>query len=266
MSSREGTTRGHAPRILLLGGTSEARELAAILSPRTDLALISSLAGRTHSPMLPPGLVRVGGFGGVAGLIAHLTQQRIAAVIDATHPYAAQIGRNAEQACDALKIPLLAWERPAWEPQPGDRWLAARDAHEAAAMVDRAGSRVLLAIGRQELGAFRHCREAWLLVRTIDPPEENLPANAKLMLARGPFSFAAEMQMLKQEAINWVVSKNSGGAATYAKIAAARALGIPVAMLERPRKHSASTYRELEDVLRRLAELLQIPIRGEAAG
>jgi precorrin-6A/cobalt-precorrin-6A reductase len=246
---------GAPPRILLLGGTGEASQLAATLSTRTDLALISSLAGRTRHPALPPGMVRVGGFGGVAGLAFYLMQQEITAVIDATHPYAAKISSNAEHACAALRVPLIALERPPWQPQPGDRWTAVRDAQEAASVVDHSGARVLLTIGRQEVGAFAGCERAWFLVRSIDPPQEKLPPNSRLILARGPFSLDAELELLQSETINWMVSKNSGGAATYSKIAAARALGIPVVMLDRPQKHTIPACTTCAEVLQKLAEL-----------
>jgi precorrin-6A/cobalt-precorrin-6A reductase len=246
------------PQILILGGTSEASELAAILSPRIDLRVISSLAGRVSQATLPMGIVRVGGFGGIDGLIAYLAQENIAAVIDATHPYASQISRNAELACARLNLPLIAYERPSWKPKEGDCWLPVRDAAAAALLVNHTESRVFLSIGRQELGAFTCCEAAWFLVRTIDTPEEKLPANSKLILARGPFRFEAEMRMLRSEGINRIVSKNSGGTATYPKIEAARALGIPVVMLERSPTHTVPTVARWDDVLRRLTEIFQL--------
>lgn len=257
MESFTEPSRKHPPRILILGGTSEASELAAFLSPRMDLSVISSLAGRVSQPALPAGIVRVGGFGGVAGLISYLVHENIAAVIDATHPYASKISANAELACTTLNVPLIAFERPPWEPQKGDCWLPARDVKAAALLVNQRDSRVFLSIGRQELGAFSGCEDAWFLVRAIDAPEERLPANSKLILARGPFHFEDEMQMLRSEAISRIVSKNSGGTATYSKIEAGRVLGIPIVMLDRPRKHKAPTLARRDDVLLRLAELFQ---------
>jgi precorrin-6A/cobalt-precorrin-6A reductase len=245
-------------KILILGGTSEASDLAAILSPRIDLRVISSLAGRVSQPTLPLGMVRVGGFGGIDGLIAYLAQENIAAVIDATHPYASKISRNAELACASLNLPLIAYKRPQWKPEEGDCWIPVPDVEAAASLVNQRGSRVFLSIGRQGLGAFSDCKDAWFLVRAIDAPEERLPAHSKLLLERGPFHFEAEMQMLRIEGINRIVSKNSGGAATYSKIVAARTLGIPVVMLERPRKHTLATAARREDVLLSLAELFQI--------
>jgi precorrin-6A/cobalt-precorrin-6A reductase len=257
MESFTDPSRKYPPRILILGGTSEASELAAFLSPRTDLSVISSLAGRVSQPALPAGIVRVGGFGGVAGLISYLVHENIAAVIDATHPYASQISRNAELACACLNLPLIAYERPPWKPEEGDCWLPVRDVEAAALLVNQRGSRVFLSIGRQGLGAFSGCKDAWFLMRAIDAPEERLPANSKLILARGPFHFEDEMRMLRSEAINLIVSKNSGGPATYSKIEAGRTLGIPIVMLDRPRKHTAPTVARGDDVLLRLAELFQ---------
>jgi precorrin-6A/cobalt-precorrin-6A reductase len=245
-------------KILILGGTSEASELAAVLLPKIELTVISSLAGRVSQPSLPMGIVRIGGFGGIDGLIAYLAQENIAAVIDATHPYASKISRNAELACANLNLPLIAYKRPQWKPEEGDCWIPVPDVEAAASLVNQRGSRVFLSIGRQELGAFSDCKDAWFLVRAIDAPGERLPAHSKLLLERGPFHFEAEMQMLRSEGINRIVSKNSGGAATYSKIVAARTLGIPVVMLERPRKHTVPTAARREDVLLSLAELFQI--------
>lgn len=245
-------------RILILGGTSEASELAALLSPRRDLQVVSSLAGRLSQPTLPMGIVRIGGFGGIDGLIAYLAQENIAAVIDATHPYASQISHNAELACARLHLPLIAYERPPWKPEEGDCWLLVPDVEAAASLVNQRGSRVFLSIGRRELSAFSDCNEAWFLVRAIDAPEEKLPAHSKLLLERGPFHFEAEIRMLRSQGINRIVSKNSGGTATYSKIVAARTLGIPVVMLRRPRKHTVLTATRREDVLLSLAELFQI--------
>jgi precorrin-6A/cobalt-precorrin-6A reductase len=206
------------------------------------------------------GIVRIGGFGGIDGLIAYLAQENVAAVIDATHPYASKISRNAELACASLNLPLIAYKRPQWNPEEGDCWIPVPDVEAAASLVNERGSRVFLSIGRQELGAFSGCNEAWFLVRSIDAPEERLPAHSKLLLERGPFHFEAEMQMLRREGINRIVSKNSGGAATYSKIVAARTLRIPVVMLERPRKHTVPTAARGEDVLLSIAELFQINI------
>lgn len=243
------------PRVLLLGGTSEGLDLAARLAARKDVQAITSLAGRVSRPRMPAGMVRVGGFGGADGLISYLRDEKIDAVIDATHPFAAKISGSAELACATLHIPLIALERPPWRPEEGDCWRPAPDAQAAASMANQAGNRVFLAIGRQELGAFSHCDLAWFLVRAIDAPEERLPANSKLILDRGPFRLQDELELIRSESINLVISRNSGGAATYSKIQAARALRIPVIMIDRPRKNHIPTAAGPEEALRQLAEL-----------
>jgi len=240
-------------RVLILGGTTEAFELAARLAGK--VVVIFSLAGRVGQPRLPAGTVRVGGFGGVAGLIAYLIDERIDVVVDATHPFACKISHNAELACAALNKPLIAYERPAWEPRKHDCWRMVPDVQAAALLVNDPDNRVFLSIGRQELGAFSDCDKAWFLVRAIDAPTERLRGHSKLILQRGPFSLEDELQMLRDEAINLIVSKNSGGSPTYSKIEAARALKIPVVMIERPPKHARNTLSQLDSVLLQLEDL-----------
>lgn len=249
-------SRTHLVRVLILGGTSEASELARHLAPRPDLTVISSLAGRVSQPRLPTGIVRVGGFGGVAGLISYLVHEDIGVVIDATHPFASKISGNVELACNTLKLPLIALERPPWAPNENDCWCTVPDAQAAASIVNYQSKRVFLSIGRQDLGAFSNCEFAWFLVRAIDPPCERLPANSELILRRGPFHLKDELQMLHGNSINVIVSKNSGGAATYPKIEAARELQIPVVMINRPRKHTVPTVSRLDDVFIRLGEIV----------
>lgn len=256
MQSVATPTRSHSPRVLILGGTSEASVLATRLAARADLTVISSLAGRVRQPQLPTGIVRVGGFGGVAGLISYLVDENIDVVIDATHPFASKISGNAELACQTLSVPLIALERPPWEPKKHDCWRVVPDAQAAASMVNHNHNRVFLSIGRQELDAFSNCEDAWFLVRTIDEPDTKMPTHSKLILKRGPFPLNDELQMLRDEFINLIVSKNSGGTATYSKIEAARTLQIPVVMIDRPRKHALPTVGRIDDVLQKLAELL----------
>ncbi len=256
MQSVPTPTRPHSPRVLILGGTSEASQLATQLAARDDLTVISSFAGRVSQPTLPAGLVRVGGFGGVTGLISYLVEEKIGVVIDATHPFASRISGNAELACKTLSVPLIALERPSWEPTEHDCWRAVPDVKFAASLVNHQRNRVFLSIGRQELGAFSKCEDAWFLMRAIDAPGETLPANSKLILERGPFHFNDELQLLRSESISVIVSKNSGGTATYSKIEAARALRIPVIMIDRPRKHNVPTVPQPDDVLQKLAQLL----------
>jgi precorrin-6A/cobalt-precorrin-6A reductase len=224
-------------RVLILGGTTEASELAHLLAadPRFEVTL--SLAGRTLRPRPQPVRTRTGGFGGPDGLAAWLQQEAIEAVIDATHPYADQISSNAVTACGRLAIPLATVLRPAWQPLPGDNWLTVASAEAAADALGPQPRRVFLSLGRLELGAFASDPQHHYLARMIEAPEDVvLPHDIKLIFDRGPFDEGAETALLTQERIDVMVSKNSGGAATYAKIAATRQLGIPVVMIARPHK------------------------------
>jgi precorrin-6A/cobalt-precorrin-6A reductase len=222
-------------RILILGGTTEARQLAGKLARREDFSVTLSLAGRTESPVAQGVPVRVGGFGGAAGLAAHLCEEDVDLLIDATHPYAARISANAAEAARQAGVLILALRRPGWEPVAGDRWTLADSAAAAASALGKAPRRVFLAIGRQEAGAFEAAPQHRYLIRSVDPVEPKLavPA-ADYLLARGPFPEAAERALLEKHGIDAIVSKNSGGEATYGKIAAARALGIEVVMVRRP--------------------------------
>ena len=222
-------------RLLILGGTTEAAALAVRLDGDPRLAVTSSLAGRTQKPAALPGAVRIGGFGGLEGLEAHLAQQGIGFVIDATHPFAATISRHAALACKRRGVPRLQLVRPAWQPRSGDDWREVATLEDAAALLPDLGRRVFLTIGRQEVGAFAGLTDLWFLARMIDAPEQPLPlAQSTLLLERGPFDEASETALLRRHRIDALVAKNSGGAATYAKIAAARALGLPVLMVSRP--------------------------------
>lgn len=214
-------------RLLLLGGTGEARALADRLVGHD---VVTSLAGRVVAPRLPAGEVRIGGFGGADGLASWLREQQIEAVVDATHPYAARITANAHAAAVAVGVPALIVDRPAWPSDP--TWEQASSAAAAAAAI-RPGSRVFLTIGRQHVGAFAEV-DAWFLVRSIDPPTDALPARHKLLLARGPFEYDAELALLRDQRIDTLVTKNSGGPATVAKLDAARELGVHVVVIDRP--------------------------------
>lgn len=229
-----GTEAG--PRILLLGGTSEAMELANLLSSQSGgLRVVTSLAGRTRNPAPVPGQVRRGGFGGAAAMADYLRDEWIAAVIDATHPFAAQISANAAQACEQTGVPRLLLRRPEWLPVEGDNWIICPDMAAAAAKLPGTGSRAFLTVGVQELAAFSGLADIRFLVRLIEKPEQELPlAEYELVIGRGPFDEAGEQALLKKHGIDVLVTKASGGAATQAKLAAARALGLPVIMVERP--------------------------------
>jgi precorrin-6A/cobalt-precorrin-6A reductase len=226
---------GMARRILILGGTTEARALAARLAGRCDLEVTLSLAGRTAFPVAQPVPVRTGGFGGAAGLAEHLRAARVEVLLDATHPYAAAISANAAEAARATGIPLLALRRPPWLPQPGDCWTQVDSAAAAAAALGPVPRRVFLALGRQEARAFEAAPHHIYLIRSVDPilPPLTVP-RADTILARGPFEEAAECAMLQEHRIEVLVAKNSGGTATYGKVAAARSLGLPMILLRRP--------------------------------
>jgi len=221
--------------LLVLGGTSEGFALARVLGDEKGLRIISSLAGVTANPRLPRGEVRVGGFGGSDGLTEYLRHNRIGGVVDATHPFAATIGGNAERACRQAGVPLLRLERPAWSPGPGDCWIEVADWAEAADVVARTARRVLLAIGRRELVPFAALAQIWFLVRAVEAPNP-MPgfAQAELMLARGPFSLEDERRLLTEHRVDTIVCRNSGGSAAAAKLVAARELGLRVVLRRRP--------------------------------
>lgn len=223
--------------VLILGGTAEAVALADRLVGEwgDHFDVLTSLAGRTQAPGALAGEVRVGGFGGAAPMARYLEDRRIVAVLDATHPFAAQISDNARQACAVARVPRIALTRPPWERAPGDDWRMLPDPAAAAAAVPDAGRRVFLTVGRTDLAAFASCEETWFLVRMIDLPDTALPlASYEVISGRGPFVVAAEEQLMKEHKIDALVCKASGGEATRAKLSAARRLGIPVLMVERP--------------------------------
>lgn len=220
-------------RILILGGTAEARQLAVRLLPFGAVTL--SLAGRTQAPAAQGVPVRVGGFGGAEGLARHLRDQRIDLLVDATHPFAARISANAAEAAAGAGVAAIALSRPAWQQVERDRWTVVDDLAGAVAALGSAPRRVLLAIGRQEVAAFAAAPHHAYLIRSIDPVDPPLAVpRAEYLLARGPFTVAAEIDLMRRHRIDAVVAKNAGGDATYAKIAAARELGIEVVMVRRP--------------------------------
>jgi precorrin-6A/cobalt-precorrin-6A reductase len=222
-------------RILILGGTRDALELADKLSAEGRFSVIYSLAGRVEHPRLPNCEVRIGGFGGIDGLSGYLMDERIHAVVDATHPFAARISQHVEEASQRLGLPLVALVRSPWIAVDGDVWHEVPDLQSAADVVPRLGKRVFLAIGRQEVSVFAQCTDGYFLIRAIEPPSGPLPPNCDVVLGRGPFHFDDELKLLRDHAIDLVVAKNSGGAATYPKILAAREIHIPVVMVQRPR-------------------------------
>lgn len=221
--------------ILILGGTSEARVLAGRLGAHEGYAVTLSLAGRTANPVAQPVPVRVGGFGGAEGLARYLEAEKISLLIDATHPFAAQISRNAAQAATRAEVPLIALRRSAWQQAAGDRWTLVGSVAEAVDALGEKPRRVMVALGRQELAPFEAAPQHSYLIRSVDPVEPPLHVpDVRYILARGPFEEAAEIELLEANRIDAIVSKNSGGAAAYGKIAAARALGLEVVMIARP--------------------------------
>ncbi|WP_433603462.1 cobalt-precorrin-6A reductase [Nocardia sp. CA-135953] len=221
-------------KTLILGGTREAREIAHIASGERGFDIVSSLAGRVRDPLLPEGPVRIGGFGGVEGLRKWLADNEIAAVIDATHPFAGTISSNAAAAATDLGLPLVHVRRPGWSEQPGDRWIRVPDLDAAAQAISQLGERVFLTIGRQGVAAFAGLTDQWFLIRAIDPPTGALPPHHELLLARGPFAPADEQRLLTQHRIDVLVTKDSGGDQTAAKLDAARSAGLPVVVVDRP--------------------------------
>jgi precorrin-6A/cobalt-precorrin-6A reductase len=219
-------------RVLILGGTSEARELAAELAA-AGVDVLSSLAGRVRQPRLPDGPVRVGGFGGAEGLAAFLRAERITAVIDATHPFAGAITANAAQAAAQAEVPLLILRRPEWEAAPS--WQLVADIGGAAAGV-RAwpGESVFLTTGRRDLDVFAADDRHRFLVRAVDPPDGAVPPRMTLVLDRGPYTVTGESALMREHGVGLLVTKNSGGPMTAAKLEAARDLGVQVVMVRRP--------------------------------
>jgi precorrin-6A/cobalt-precorrin-6A reductase len=244
--------------LLLVGGTGEARALAAVLDRTPGLRVVSSLAGAVARPRLPVGEVRVGGFGGPDGLARWMTEHRVAAVVDASHPFAARISASCVTAASSTGVPLLRLERPAWTASPGDDWRLVPDVVAAAALLpellseglserpsdlprERASGpagrcgRVLLTTGRRDLPAFYDVPDVSIVARCVDPPVDAVPPHVEILLDRGPYTVEGETELLRSRAIDVLVTKNSGGALTEAKLVAARSLRLPVVMVERPR-------------------------------
>ena len=222
-------------RVLILGGTTEARQLAERLAARAGIAVTLSLAGRTAAPVRASAPTRVGGFGGPEGLAAYLRAERVAALVDATHPYAATISANAARAAALAGVRLLALRRPPWRPVDGDRWTEVADVRAAVRALGEPPRRAFVALGRNELAPLATAPQHHYLIRSVDPvmPPLAVP-HATYLTARGPFPEDAEHALLAQHAIEIIVAKNGGGDATYGKIAAARALGLAVILLRRP--------------------------------
>lgn len=250
-------------RVLVLGGTTEASALARRLAgdPRFDATL--SLAGRTANPRPQPLATRIGGFGGVEGLAHWLREEKVDAVIDATHPYAARMSANAVAACAQTGLPLGSIVRPPWQQLKDDSWRVVPTAEAAAVALGRRPLRVFLSLGRQDLHAFASAPQHRYVARTIETPQQAaLPPNIRILQARGPFDRDSEAKLLSDEEIDVIVSKNSGGSATYAKIEAARELDLSVIMIARPDKPAGHVLTGPEEAVAWLHDRAPGSLRG----
>jgi precorrin-6A/cobalt-precorrin-6A reductase len=237
-------------KLLILGGSGEAADLARALAGDARYDVTLSLAGRTSEPVALPGRLRTGGFGGAGGLARVLAEERFDLVIDATHPFAVQMKANAIQAARAAGVPLLAIRRPAWVPRDGNRWIMVESIEAAADAIGEKPRRVFLTTGRMEIAPFRQAPQHFYIVRSVEAPApEELPPRAELITARGPFNLEDERALLETHKIELIVTKNSGGAGAEAKLDAARALSLPVIMIERPDLPEAPSVETVADAL-----------------
>ncbi|KRQ11510.1 MULTISPECIES: cobalt-precorrin-6A reductase [Bradyrhizobium] len=221
-------------RALILGGTADANLLAAAIAS-AGIDAVYSYGGRTRAPADQPLPVRSGGFGGVSGLADYLQREAITHVVDATHPFAAEMSRNAIAACAQTATPLLTLERAPWDKTSGDRWIEVADVVSAAAALPDSRASVFLAIGRQHVAPFGARPQHAYTLRFVDPPEQALPLpDADVIVSRGPFTLEGELAMMRTRRVEWIVARNSGGTGARAKIDAARVLGLPVIMITRP--------------------------------
>ncbi len=238
-------------RVLILGGTTEARVLAERLAGDSRFETTISLAGRTANPISQPVPVRTGGFGGPVGLAQYLRDNGIDVLVDATHPFAANISRNAIAAASAAAIRLISVRRPQWQPEPGDKWRFHSDIGAAIKALGTAPRHVFVTLGRQELEPLCAAPQHFYLIRSVDPVEPPLAVpNAEYILHRGPFDTAAEEALLLKHRIDAIVAKNSGGEASRAKLVAARRLAIPVEMISRPPHEGDSPVATAEEAMR----------------
>lgn len=237
-------------RILILGGTTESRELAAKLAIGLNTDVVLSLAGRTSEPMQYPVPVRIGGFGGAAGLADYLGERRIDLLIDATHPFATQMSRHAALAAAETGVAFFKLSRPAWQKAEGDRWIDATSINDAVGKLGGDPRRVFVTLGRQDLAALLSAPHHSYLVRSVDPVDPPLTVpDARYIQARGPFVLDAERELLAGEKIDIILAKNSGGTATYAKIEAARSLGIDVVLVRRPERNGVEIIDNMKDAV-----------------
>ena len=233
-------------RILLLGGTTEASALAKTLAEAGTDAVFS-YAGRTAKPVSQPLPTRIGGFGGADGLADYLQAEGITHVVDATHPFAAQMSTNAVGACALVGVPLCAFERPAWQAGEGDNWVQADSIEQAVEALPDTPARVFLAIGKQNLAQFAAKPQHHYLLRLVDAPEADLPLpHTTVEIARGPFDVAGDTALMQRHGITHVVAKNAGGVGAAAKLTAARSLNLPVIMIGRPQVHAPAGQRPIK--------------------
>ncbi len=246
--------------ILIFGGTGDANRIASDLLQEfgSDVRLQLSLAGRTSAPRLPDGIpVRIGGFGGAEGIISWLGSEKTDLVIDATHPYATQISSHIAQACHAVATPCIQFHRPAWEKTDQDHWIMVKSFADAAKILPDHGKRALIAMGQKDLAHFEGLDKTWLLVRTVESPKDpfNL-THGDWLIARGPFTVEGEVELLQRCDIDVIVSKNSGGTATEAKIIAARELNIPIIMVERPGAAPVDQAEHIHEIIEKVRNAL----------
>lgn len=220
-------------RALILGGIADAGLLAAAIA-RAGIDAIYSYGGRTHAPAGQPLPTRTGGFGGMRGLADYIRNEGITHVIDATHPFAAEMSRNAIEACAETRTPLIALERAPWTKVPGDNWIEIADVNAAVAALPEPPAKVFLAIGRQHIAPFATRPQHGYTLRFVDPSDAPLPFAADVIVSRGPFTLEGELEMMRTRGIAWIVARNSGGDGARAKIDAARMLSLPVIMISRP--------------------------------
>lgn len=244
-----------APPLLILGGTTEAAALARALDAAGAWSVTTSLAGRTASPAFLPGRLRIGGFGGTAGLVRYLRAEGFAALVDATHPFAARMATQAAAAADAAAVPRIRLLRPEWRTEAGDRWIEVPDiAAAAAALAEMPPGTAFLTIGRQEVAAFAGIGDRPLLLRSIEAAGP-LPDRATTIRARGPFALEDEIALMRAHRVSVLVTKNAGGTATRAKLDAARVLGLPVVMVARPPQPPGPILPDVAAAMAALADL-----------
>jgi precorrin-6A/cobalt-precorrin-6A reductase len=236
-------------RALLLGGTGDANALADALL-RSHIDAIYSYAGRTQIPLGHALPTRTGGFGGAAGLADYIKQERITHVIDATHPFAAEMSRHAVEACAMTNTPLLALERAPWTRTTGDNWIDVADIDAAVSALPGAPARVFLAIGRQHITPFAAKPQHDYTLRFVDAPDGALPLpKAEVIVSRGPFTLEGDRELMAARHIDILVARNSGGGGARAKIDAARELGLPVIMIARPARPERARVESIEEVM-----------------